>query len=358
MRVPVKALMVGLLTVVLIFAAGEALAADVPSATDSDNTLGATVASDAPEITNFQITDSGNTNLLHAQLDVSTTYYFNVTVGDTNGWADIKWINIRVWFDGGTEVAFDSQTTGDNYRVDLNYTNVAPLDEPALSEWNITEGNSAYNSGDSANYTNVANQNFTFNLSFSFDAQIRQADLPSNTAAGSYNDANSWNAEIRAKDTDNVDVINRGNATNVYHEFGVYKFTSVTIASNWDAGTIAPGASGTSAIVTVTHQSNRDYKMKVWFDTTLTSGGNTIGLTNINITAAGDANDNITSDLSFSALGEANAVYIRGTSTWNWSHNVSSDQETTGVQFRVFVPFGSAAGSYTATLTIKVEIPA
>ncbi len=362
MRTSTKGLIGGLLFVALLFSLGEAMATDVPNASDTDNTLGATVSSDSPVISAFDIKNATLSSFLHSQLDVSTTaapavYYFNVTVEDANGWADLQWVNIRIWFDGGTEVTFDSQSTGANYRADLNYTNVAPLSDPAVGEWSVTEGNIAYNSTDSAIYTNTANQNYTFNLSFELDPQIRQAIDPVNSGTGNYDDANSWNVEIRARDSDNPDVINRTNATGVYHEFGVFQFTSVSIGANWDAGTIAPGGSGTTSVVTVTHQSNRDYRMKVWFDTELDSGTDTIAVTNIDILAAGDANDAITSDTAFAGLGEANSVYIHGSASTNRSHNVSSDQETTGVQYRVNVPFGTPSGSYVATLTIKVEQP-
>lgn len=356
MRGTTRALTFGFLTFALLFGLGGAMAADIPSASDSDNTLGATVSSDAPVISAFQITNAADTNLMHGQLDVQTTYYFNVTVNDANGWSDIQWINLRIWFDGGTEVTFGSQTTGANYRSDLNYTNVAPLTDPALSEWSVAEGNIVYNSTDSQSFTNTANQNYTFKLSFQLNAQMRQANDPVNSGTSNYDDPNSWNAEVRAKDVDNPDVINRTNATGVYHEFGIFQFTSVSIASNWDAGTIAPGASGTSTAVAVTHRSNRAYDLKVWFDTHLTSGANTIDVSNINITAAGDTNDDVLADTAFAGLTETNALIIRN-DTSNGTHEVSANSATTNVQFRVFVPFGTASGSYTANLTIKVEQP-
>ncbi len=341
---------------ILIFGLGEAMAADVPSDSDSDNTLGATVSTDAPIITGFDITDASDTSFMHAQLDVSTTYYFNVTVNDDNGWADIQWINIRIWFDNeSSEISFDQQNAWGNYRAVLNYTNGAPLSDPALSEWSAPEGNIVYNPGDSSNFTNTANQNYTFKLSFQLNEQIRQANDPVNSGTSNYDDLGSWNAEVRAIDS-SVTVTNQDNATGVYHEFGVFQFTNVSIASNWNAGTIAPGGEGTSAAVTVTHKANRNYTMTVWFDSQLTGPG-TIDVSNINITAAGDANDAITSDLSFAGLGEANERYIHGSASTNRTHNFTLNEETTGVQFRVYVPFGTAAGTYTANLTIKVEIP-
>ncbi len=352
-----KALAVGVVAFAVLFALGSAVAPDVSQDDDTDNTLGATVSSTPPTVTNYTITDASDVSQMHSQIDVGTTYYFNVTLQDPDGWGDMRWANIRIWFDGGgAELSFTQQTTGANYRIDLNYTNVAPLTSPALSEWSVTEGNMVYASGSSSIFTNVANENYTFKLAFTLNNQVRWGTDPTNQASGSYNDANSWNSEVRARDFES-NVVSQSNSTNVYHEFGVFLFNNVTIASDWDAGTISPGASGTSAIVTVTHAANRNYRLSVWFDTTLTSGANTIAVTNINITAAGDANDAITSDTSFAGLGSGNRVYIHGSGASERAHNVSADSETTGVQFRVYVPFGTASGSYVATLTIRVETP-
>lgn len=351
-----KALFVGMVALAFLVSLGQVMAADVPNASDTDNTLSATVTSEAPVIWNYTITDNADASQMHGQLDVLTTYYFNVTVSDENGWSDVKWVEVHIWFDAGTEVAFGSQTTGANYRANLNYTNAGDLSTPELQEWNVTEGNIAYTSGSSSIFTNSANLNYTFKLAFDLNTQMRQANDPTNSGTGSYNDANSWNSEVVAKDGGGNTVTNRSNVNDIWHEFGIFQYTSVSIAANWDAGSIAPGASGTTAAVGVTHQSNRAYDMSVWFDTTLTSGANSITVTNINITAAGDTNDDIASDTSFAGLGSGNAVIIRDDATAG-AHAGATNSTVTNVQFRVFVPFGTPTGTYTATLTIRVAQP-
>ncbi len=346
-----KALMVGLLAFTLLLGMGEAWAIDVPDSSDSDNTLSATVSSDSPEIFGFDITDATDASFMAAQLDVLNTFYFNVTISDGNGWGNLGWANIRVWFDGGDERTFALQTTGANYRIDLNYTNAGDLTIPDLAEWTVPEGNLVYNAADSQIFTNVVNQNYTFKLSFQLQGQVRYGIDPITSGTVDYDDAQSWNAEVRAQDLDNPAVFNRQNAAGVFHEFGVFMFTSVVIASDWNAGTIAPGGDAPTLVGPVTHQSNRGYNMKVWFETTLTTGGgDTIAVTNINITAAGDTTDDIIADTSFGGLGEPAAVNIH----IGPGHEVDANSRTTGVQFGVFVPFGSAAGIYVATLVIKV----
>ncbi len=361
MRATIKALTIGLLTFSLLLGLGQAMAVDIPSNDDTNNTLGATVASNPPVITDFDITDAADISFMDAQLDVGTTYYFNVTIEDPDGWGDVQWVNIRTWYDGGSgaEQTFDQQASaGANYRLDLNYTNLAPLPDPILGEWNVAEGNFVYDSGTSSIFTNVVNENYTFKLAFTLNNQIRQADIPSTIVPGGYNDLGSWNAEVRAKDFGNVDVVSQSDAADFYHEFGVFLFTNVVIGANWLVpGSISPGGNDVTNTVVVTHQANRDYRMSVWFDTDLTTGGgDQIAATNINITAAGHPSDDITSDILFGGLGVANRQFIWG-STANQAHSLSLDQETTGVQFGVSVPFGTPSGDYLATLTIRVETP-
>ncbi|MEE9180966.1 MAG: hypothetical protein V3U33_00135 [candidate division NC10 bacterium] len=358
MRATIKAATIGLLTFSLLLGLGEAMAADVPSDDDTDNTLGATVISDPPEIIDFDITNAGDVSQMHGQLDVSTTYYFNVTFTEPDSWSDLNWSSIRVWFDGGDDTTtFSGQTNGSNYRLDLNYTNVAPINAPALSEWSVAEGNFVYDSGSSSLFTNVVNENYTFKLAFTLNNQVHWGTDPANQGVGAYNDVDTWNGEVRAKDIANPIQVSQSDAANVYHEFGVFLHTFVSIGGNWDAGSISPGSAGTSSVVTVTHEANRDYRMRVWFTSHLVSGPNTITVNYINITAAGDPDDAISSDTSFSDTGIANAVYIWGSSGTEQTHNFTSDQETTGVQFRVAVPLATPVGSYVANLTIRVETP-
>ncbi len=354
-----KALCTGIVAFALMFALGQAMAVDIASDDDTNNTLGATVSSLEPEITGYDITDAADISQMHTQLDINTTYYFNVTVMDPDGWGDLQWINIRLWYDGGVaELTFDLQASGANYRVDFNYTNIADLTIPTLSEWNVTEGNLVYDSGNSDIFTNVANKNYTFKLAFTLNNQIRQADDPTIQVPGGYNDLDSWNSEVRAKDFGNPDVTIQANATNVYHEFGVYLFTNVSIGGDWNAGTISPGGNAVTGIVTVTHEANRAYRMSVWFDTNLTDGGNQIPIaSNVNITAAGDSSDAIISDLLFGGLGIVNRKYIHGSGASTKAHDLNGNSDTTGVQFGVSVPFGTPSGTYTATLTIRVETP-
>lgn len=362
MKVLPKALVAGIAAFAVLFALGSAVAPDIGSDDDTDNTLGATVASNPPTVTAVDITTAADASRMHTQLDVGTTYYFNLTVEDPDGWGDLQGLNVHIWYDGGTsEINFGAQTTGANYRADFNYTNVAPLTDPALSEWSVAEGNVVYDSGSSSIFTNTAQVNYTFKLAFTLNNQIRQASEPTSTGPSiGYNDLDSWNMEIRAKDFGNPNVFVRdtdADGTGVHFEFGVFLFNNVTIGANWDAGTISPGGDATTAAVTVTHQANRNYRLSVWFDTHLTSGGNQIPITNVNITAAGDPGDAITSDTFFAGLGSANRIYIHGSAATTRAHDVSGNSQTTGVQFGVSVPFGTPSGAYVANLTIRVETP-
>ena len=95
--------------------------------------------------------------------------------------------------------------------------------------------------------------------------------------------------------------------------------------------------------------------MTIWFTTDLIKGSDTISITNVQILAAADPGDNITADTPFTGLGESsNAVFIYGTASWYFAHSANTDEDTTVVQFSVTIPLGSAPGTYTAQLTIKV----
>ena len=136
-------------------------------------------------------------------------------------------------------------------------------------------------------------------------------------------------------------------------EFGVFMYTFVSIGGDWTV-TLGPGQTVSTNTVTVYRRSNDDFKMTVWFVTHLDSGSDTIDISNVQILAAADPGDNITADLAFAGLGEGNARFIYGTTSWYFTHSTDTDEDTVSVQFSVTVPFGPASGTYTAQLTIQV----
>ena len=221
----------------------------------------------------------------------------------------------------------------------------------SLAEWSVTEGRATYNA--SASTLTAITNGYEFKLALKLHFQVKHAVDPTNITAGSYNDKDSWNAEVGANDGSATTTIQTA-STGEHMEFGVFMFTSVTIGGDWTV-TLGPGDTQNTNTVAVTRQSNDDFVLRIWFVTHLDSGSNTIDISNVQILAAADPNDNITVDTPFTGLGEANAVYILGSATWWFNHSTDTDEDTTSVQFSVTVPFGTLNGTYTAQLTIRIE---
>ncbi|MEE9173520.1 MAG: hypothetical protein V3U30_00925, partial [Thermoplasmata archaeon] len=277
-----------------------------------------------------------------------------VRVGTNASGARLDYVTVRVT--SGVELTFSEQTTGANYRIELKYVDTADSSTASLGEWSVTEGNAVYNASASSLtpiFSGPTIIGYEFKLALRLGFQVRQANDPVNSGVGGYNDVDSWNAEIIV--SDGVDTTTEQTASPGEHmEFGVYMYTFVNISANW-AVTVAAGDTGTTNTVTVYYRSNDDYRMTIWFATHLVKGGDTIGISNVTILAAADSNDNITADTAFVGLGDPNATYIFGSVTWWFTHATDADENTVMVQFSVSIPGASPAGTYVATLTIKIQ---
>jgi hypothetical protein len=354
-----RSVVAGLLLVVVVLSMGRVAAPDT-GGTNGTGTVSTVVTSAAPTITEFDIRNPGdNTSRMGAQLDVNTPYWFWVRVNDDNNWTDIRDVWINLWFDGGNDsAAYSAQTTGPNYRLNLTYNNSDGDNTPETSEWSVSEGNFVYSSASSSILANTAPRDFSFQLAFTLNKQVRQANDPSNVTAGAYNDANSWNAQVGARDDANNLVTVRQNAANVYFEFGIFQYTEVTVGGPWSTTTsLAPGQNGSTNTVTITHISNRDYRVRVWFVGHLTSGPNMINVSNVKVLAAADPNDAVLADTAFTGIGQSNSIYIRGSGSTSVLHDATGNSTTTVIQLNITVPLGTQAGTYVATLTVRVEQP-
>lgn len=315
----------------------------------------------APSVSNFRLEDGAATSMAGAQLDVDTTYYLLFNVTDEDGWSDIGDdgnVSLRLWYDGNAspELTFAEQTTGANYRIELRYVDTGDPATATLGEWSIVEGSATYNASASS-LTAITSGSTTigyeFKLAFELGFQAKHAVDPTDAATGSYNDADSWNAEVVATDGTSTTTLQAATAGE-HMEFGIFQYVFVNISGDWTVS-LGPGEAQSTNSVVVHHRSNDAFTLKVWFVTDLTKGSDTVSVTNVEILAAADPDDNITADTAFAGLGEANATFILGTSTWYFPHTAAGNEDTTTVQFRVTIPLGTAPGTYTATLTIKIE---
>ena len=277
-----------------------------------------------------------------------------VRIGTNASGARLDYLTVRVA--STSELSYSEQTTGANYRIELKYVDTADSSTASLGEWSVTEGNSVYNASASSLTTIFSGPKligYEFKLALKLGFQVRQANDPVNSAVGGYNDLDSWNAEIVVSDGVET-TTERTASTGENMEFGVFMYTNVTIGGDWSA-TGFRGQTVNTNTITVTYRSNDDFNLTIWFTTHLIKGGDTIDISNVQILAAADLNDNITSDTPFVGLGEANLVYILGSASWYFPHATDASENTTVVQFSVFIPGSQAFGTYTAQLVIRIQ---
>ncbi len=319
----------------------------------------------SPVVSNFRLENATSQSRAGEQLDVDVDYFFIFNVTDDDGWSDIGSDgndSLHLWYDGNVtnELTYSEQTTGANYRIELKYVDTNDPFTASLGEWSVTEGRATYNASASSQTEILSGSKvigYEFKLALKLGYQVKHAVDPTNATTGAYNDKDSWNAEVVAYDGVNTITLQEA-STGEHMEFGVFMYTFVNISADWTV-TVGPGQTGNTNSVTVYRRSNDGFTMTIWFVTDLTKGSDTIPITNVQILAAADPNDNITADTPFIGLGESNAIYILGTATWYFTHSTDTDEDTTAVRFSVTVPLGTLPGLYTAQLTIKlVQRPA
>jgi hypothetical protein len=301
-----------------------------------------------PTINSYDLRNATGSKIDNANglLDVNSEYYFILNITDGNGWADIEWINITAWYDFGNEGTTYNQTAGGNINMFLQYENTTgtanfnmlwPDDEVTLVSGNCSE-------------TIINSTTRHINISFQPLSQVRWASSNDtwSATANTFDDVYSWNFNITVRDWVGNNSWNRG-------EYGVYKYTSVLPDSDWIDVLAYPGGSDLTNVVTITYSSNYDYNMSIYFEEDLTSQGATVYTipiaNNVEILAATDSNDDITSNKFFQGIGEANAIDI-----FNVSGTFSNDNasQTVDVQFNVYIPIAQNQGDYRARVATKI----
>jgi hypothetical protein len=302
-----------------------------------------------PIINTYNLTNTTGSKLNNATglLDVNKEYTFSVNITEGNGWDDIDYINITAWYDNGSDSTTYNQTHGGNLNMFLQYENTTgtaswsmlwPDDEAQIILANCTE-------------TIISTTTRIINFSFKPGNQTRWAagDGAWNTTQNATNDPYSWNFNITVTDTTNRTDYKRD-------EYGIYRYTSLVADSDWVDVYALPGFSDDSSVVTITYSSNYDYNMTIYFEENLTHTTMPtyyISIAdNVTIKADADPNDDITADKNFTGILEANAVDIFNNSGIFQKNGTS---QTVQVQFRVFVPFGTMSGKYTARVATKIS---
>jgi hypothetical protein len=301
----------------------------------------------APVINSYNLSNSTGSKLNNYSglLDVNNEYCFTINITDPNGWIDIDYIEIKAWYDDGSESTTYNQTQGGNLNMYLQYENTTgtanfsllwPDDEVQLISGNCTE-------------TIIDETTRIINISFKPRNQVRWASSNDtwNGAQNTTNDHYSWNFNITVIDASGLKAWKKD-------EYGVYKFTSILPNQDWVNVIAPPGFWDDSSIVTITYSSNYDFNMTIYFEENLTNTtwGDTIPIANnVYILGGADPNDDVTYDVMFAGIGEANAIDIFNDSGIFHSNNIS---QTVNVQFNVYIPLGTHGGKYTARVATKI----
>jgi len=302
----------------------------------------------APIINSYDLRNSSGSKLNNATglLDVNNEYYFTINVTAIYGWMYIDYIQIKTWYDEGSEGTSYNQTAGGNLNMYLQYKNISgavnytlfwPDDEAQIINANCSE--SIFNSSTR-----------TIKISFKPLNQTRWASSNNtwNATKNSTNDLFSWNFIITVTDA-------TGLTSWVHDEYGVYKFAAILPEKNWVDVRAPPGYNATSNVVNITYSSNYNFNISIYFEENLTNAtsGDVIPIANnVYICANADLTDDITTDMMFRGIKEINAIEIINTSGIFSKNNTS---QIVKVQFNVYIPFGTNQGQYTAHVATKIK---
>lgn len=300
-----------------------------------------------PIINSYDLRNATGSKLNNATglLDVNDEYCFSINVTDGNGWGDISYIDIKAWYDQGSDGTTYNQTAGGNLNMYLQYKNTSGTAVFSM----IWPGAEAQLISANCSETIINSTSRIINISFKPRSQVRWAssnntwDATQNTT----NDPYSWNFDITILDME-------GKNISKIDEYGVYRYTSILPDQDWVDVIAPPGIWDDSSVVAITYSSNYDFNMTIYFEENLTNTtrGDTIPIANnVYILGNADPNDDITMDLMFTGIGVENAIDIFNDSGVFHNDNIG---QAVNVQFNVYIPLGTHEGKYTARVTTKI----
>jgi len=302
--------------------------------------------SDAPYISSFSFLNDTGVDKNNTLVDPGMAYNISVVIEDNNGWSDIEWVNVTLWYDNGDDASEYNDTAGANLNYFFSYNQD---NDTFFVHWPTTGELTGADNGTSSNWTLNATSN-RLNFIFTPGKQFRRApgDGAWDTASG-YNDLFSWNYAINATDA-------AGDSHEVGGEFGVYSFTELYVDDTTPYASGNPGGWAAATPITMRESSNEAYYMNISLGGNLSRGDwvpDYIEVFNVNVSGGevtgldtgGNTFFNVTSadpfawnDLSKSV--KNTGVQISGNS-----------QEVTDLTFRIYIPMGTVGGSYRTEIT-------
>ncbi len=332
------------------------------------------------------------TNRIGEELMATGTdkYEFWVYIIDSNGISDIDNVKFRAFYDNGAagESGWPASTDR-NAKVEITYTRSTdsfaltyPTSAIAVTEVAFNDADcsaTADPDGDEGTLSQVV----TLCLKFVF-APCQQSRAASGGSTGGY-DSGTWNFEFQCTDSSLVPVTctasnnGKGEASMPAWEFGYQKRTGLvgvdvrTATGTGAGGSITPGTEGITPLFQLAWSSNGPYRISIEMKGMLTHQtaippGNTIAYTNTYVYQGSEYTDYggayadayLPNTFGGGRRAFTNAfakVYWYGDSTPTFENSPPVGAEQTfKTQFAVFVPIGTKAGQFSATMQYVVDI--
>jgi hypothetical protein len=299
----------------------------------------------------------------HAQVEPTGTNPIAIwiDVTDPNSVSEITEVTLQAWHDGesGSPITWPSNPTDANGVVNITY-NVASdeftLNYPTTNEVTLGLGSA----------TQVDDTTLRIKFVFVPGKQARYG-LDGGGTAG--DDACTWNVRFECNDTTN-NITKHGD-----WEFGYTKVTSLGgVVTAQVTNPIAPGAgdgnSDVTNTLTIIWSSNWKYKVSVEMTSTLyyAGGPDTIPDSNVLVYEAsswtsGYAPNDFTSSnndqgqVDYYGFNHGNPIYWYGSGGgYSATAPPTGNEQTFMTHFKIYVEYGTMAGSYTANLQYVVDI--
>ena len=348
------------------------------------------------DIDMWETSDAGQASTLNTQVDIDDTYTFytevNYTIGGVDELFDIgnvnnTFIDLTAWYDEGTEALMP--LSDDTHRtkkfVARFYEGVAgtagvagtmiyPTASPGTDEITFDSVGCSGPFG--------IDDRYAVWINVTFGRQMRAAAGPFGGAStnifdtgNSFNGADSWNFQMEVYDNDFP-----GASNTTYEEFGTFMYTNISITGNPSVN--APPGSVNEFMAPnsfITYSANTPYYVNVSIPD-LTSGGDSIAATEVNISLVGafpagfDYNPYTEINASWGTFGSPFAAAGSERMVWGNLSEVNylidpTDNGTTAygpwgsdfngygateIEWWVSVPGATPEGIYQATITFKI----
>lgn len=342
-------------------------ASDITSHIDSSTVLTLTISGydepDEPDEPDVPIEKSGlkinwydfqnadGISFLNSNIDVRREYRFRLNVSSYKGWNKIDYINIKAWFDKGSETINynSSNNLGGNLNVFLQYKNglnasqynlIWPDDEVILN--GFTEEIVSY-SGSSTQSNNLS---FSFIPGYQF--RYAPGDGDWDMGSNNFNDLFSWNFKISVFLTPTG--VSEPKSASVIDEFGVNSYQEiVSIGMPYIKG--YPGDEALSnKNITIVTRSNTNYTLSVDLDTFIHELHPTASFSNKTLCIKGG---NLNSFMNFTGF---RSIFLYGSP----NNPVNADNNniskiTDNIRFKCSIPLTQLSGNYRANMYIKLK---